>query len=474
MISKKIAKEVLNVALATGADFAEIYLEDGISSNINIENEKVDSSTTSVSMGCGIRLLNKFQSVYGHTNNVSRSGLVKLAFELSQSFKGERVITVDQIKTKHVKNINKIEIPFESVGKEEIINVLKENCKIMKDFDSRIVRTLSGFMYSIKKVVIFNSDGKNFIDDRSIGRMYFQCVATENGKMEYSFNGPGTKAGWEFFTNAISTKDIAKKSAEICIKMLGAQEAPAGIMPVVLGNGWGGVLFHESCGHPLEASAVSKGLSCFSKDMVGKKIASSVVNAYDDGTIPNAWGSSNMDDEGNKLHKTCLIKNGVLQDFLVDRFNGRRMNHDENGASRRQNYTYEPTSRMSNTYIGKGKSTREEIIAATKLGLYAVSFNGGSVDPTTGEFNFGCSEAYIIRDGKIAEPVRGATLIGKGNEILKQIDMVADDLDLAQGMCGAASGSIPTNVGQPTLRIKSITVGGRGGELKWKRNNSLH
>ncbi|MCF0115601.1 MAG: TldD/PmbA family protein, partial [Erysipelotrichaceae bacterium] len=226
-----------------------------------------------------------------------------------------------------------------------------------------------------------------------------------------------------------------------------------------------GVLFHESCGHPLEASAVAKELSCFAHNE-GELIASPIVNAYDDSTIPNAWGSIDIDDEGNKTIKRQLIKNGKLVNFMIDDFNGRRMNKEGNGSSRRQNYKYCPTSRMSNTYIDNGKSTKEEIIANTKLGLYAVSFAGGSVDPTTGEFNFGCSEAYIIRDGKIAEPVKGATLIGKGNEVLKNIDMIANDLALAEGMCGASSGSIRTSVGQPTLRVSEMLVGGRGGELK--------
>ena len=195
-------------------------------------------------------------------------------------------------------------------------------------------------------------------------------------------------------------------------------------------------------------------------------IASPLVTAIDDSTIPQEWGSIDIDDEGNFGTKRVLIKDGKLTDFMIDDFNGRRMGREGNGSCRRQNYKYCPTSRMSNTYIDNGKSTPEEIIKATKLGLYAVGFNGGSVDPTTGEFNFGCSEAYIIRDGKIAEPVKGATLIGKGEEILTKIDMVGNDLAFGQGMCGAASGSIRTNVGQPTLRISEMTVGGRGGELK--------
>ena len=283
--------------------------------------------------------------------------------------------------------------------------------------------------------------------------------------LETGFEGPGCQRDISYFSSVVDVRKTARKAAENALLMLTAKECPSGKMPVVVGNGWGGVLFHEACGHALEASSVARGLSCFS-NKEGTQIASKLVTAIDDSTLPSEWGSIDIDDEGNLGTRRVLIKNGILKDFMIDDFNGRRMNRKGNGASRRQNYRYCPTSRMSNTYIDNGKSTPEEIIAATKLGLYAKAFNGGSVDPATGEFNFGCSEAYIIRDGKICEPVKGASLIGKGEEVLKNIDMVGNDLAFGQGMCGAASGSIRTNVGQPTIRISEITVGGRGGELK--------
>ena len=223
-------------------------------------------------------------------------------------------------------------------------------------------------------------------------------------------------------------------------------------------------IFHEACGHSLEASSVAKNLSVFSNKL-GTQIASSIVSAVDDGTIEGAWGSENVDDEGNPTHCNLLIKDGILTSYLVDQFNGRRMNTKENGASRRQSYKYEPTSRMSNTFILPGTSTEEEIIKATKFGLYAKELGGGSVNPATGEFNFAANEAYIIENGKISYPVKGATLIGSGKEVLLKIDMVANNLARAQGMCGAASGSIPTDVGQPTIRVSEMTVGGRGEKI---------
>ena len=220
------------------------------------------------------------------------------------------------------------------------------------------------------------------------------------------------------------------------------------------------LFFHEACGHGLEASAVSKNASVFA-NKIGQQIASPLITAIDDGTITNEWGSIYIDDEGNMGRKNLLIENGILKGYMVDRYNGMRMGAAATGSSRRQSYRFVPTSRMTNTYIYNGKSTPEEIIAATDHGLYAKYMGGGSVNPATGEFNFAVSEAYIVRNGKICEPVRGATLIGKGAEVLMNIDMVGNNLKLSQGMCGASSGSIPVCVGQPMLRVKTITVGGK-------------
>lgn len=466
MLSKKLAQEVINTAAKTGADFVEIYYQDVIRNSVSVENEKVEAASTSTSRGVGLRLLKGLRSVYGHTNDLSKASLIRLAEDLSASFEGEQEVKVEKFSVKHVKSIHTVQIPYETVSKEEIINKLKKMSQIMADYDPKIVRRNTGFFSQKEQIVIFNSKGKQIITGKTWARMFCSAVAVDGDKVQSEFAGPGTQAGWEFFTSTIDTNKVAKDTAELTMKMLYADEAPAGKMPVIIGNGWGGVLFHEACGHPLESTSVSKGLSCFTPEMVGQKVASDVVSAYDDGTLPNEWGSTSVDDEGNPSQKVCLIKNGVLQDFMIDGFTGRRMNREENGHSRRQNYTFEPCARMTNTYIANGKSTKEEIIANTKLALYCVSFAGGSVDPSTGEFNFGASEAYIVRDGKICEPVRGATLIGKGSEILKQIDMVANDCAFGVGMCGAGSGSIPVNVGQPTIRLKEILVGGRGGELK--------
>ena len=468
MISKKLAIDVLNAALTTGADYAEIFYEDSSAHSVVIENGKVETTSSNSLCGVGLRLLKNNQCVYGYTNDLSKKGLLSLADSLSKSFHDKRIITVEKLDMIKAKNRNPITRSYEDVPVEEKIALIREGIDEINSLnDPRIVRTFGVFADNRRFVAVFNSKGKWFKRASEFGRMVFQVIAADQSGFETGFEGPGAQKDISYFrTEKVNPKKVARKAAETALKMLTAAECPSGKMPVVIGNGWGGVLFHESCGHPLESSAVAKGLSCFSNNKIGDYIASPVVSAVDDSTIPSEWGSIDIDDEGNPGTKRLLIKNGKLNDYMIDDLNGRRMNREGNGACRRQNYRYIPTSRMSNTYICNGKSTPEEIIAATKLGLYAVGFNGGSVDPTTGEFNFGCSEAYIIRDGKIAEPVKGATLIGKGFEILKKIDMVANDLELAQGMCGASSGSIRTNVGQPTLRISEVTVGGRGGELK--------
>ena len=465
MINKNQAIRILNAGLKTGADYAEIYIEEKDSFGVTIENGKVESSAINHSYGAGIRLLNKLQSVYGYTNEVNEKSLTKLIENLSNSFNEKQCIKVENLVTKKAKNLSHVEQSFSSIDDNKIIEYLRKGEKVLREFDKRVVRTQASFTYVITKVQIASTKGINHLDYKERGRCGLMCVAADQGKIETGFEDPGVSAGFEHFLNNINIEELAHNCASKTVMMLEAKECPSGKMPVIIGNGFGGTLFHEACGHPLEASSVSKNLSVFS-GKIGQQIASPILSAVDDGTIANEWGTNNIDDEGNKTEKTLLIENGILKDYLIDDFNGRRMNRKGNGACRRQSYKYEPTSRMSNTYICAGKSTPEEIIKATKFGLYAKSIQGGQVNPVTGEFNFGCAEAYLVRDGKICEPVRGASIIGTGQDILMKIDMIGNDLKLAAGMCGAASGFIPVDVGQPTIRVSEMTVGGNGGELK--------
>jgi len=465
MLSKKLAVELINEATETGADFAEIFYEDTYVKRFSLEQQEVQNISCSNVNGVGIRILNQNQCVYGYTNDLSKNSLLKLVRSLNKSFSTGRIIQkISSFKNQKYKKVNKETIKLMDVDSKDIISYVKSGIEVIENYDKRIVRVIGGFLIESSERVIFNSEGKEFKKSNEYGRLFLNSIASENGKIETRFDGPGSQKGWEFFTKDLNIKELALENATKVILMLGAKECPSGHFPVVIGNGWGGVIFHEACGHQLEATSVSKGLSVFT-GMKGKQIANTIVSAYDDGTIPNEWGSNDIDDEGNPTQNNCLIKDGILVGYLVDDFNGRRMGEKGNGASRRESYKYAPTSRMSNTYIAPGKSTPEEIIKNTKLGIYAVSFNGGSVNPAVGDFNFGCSEAYIIKDGKICEPVRGATLVGNAKDILKHIDMVGNDVGLGQGMCGSSSGSIPVNVGQPTIRVDDITVGGRGGSI---------
>ena len=464
MISKTTAIKVLNEALATGADFAEIYLEENTSTSLSMDNGKVEAINDTLTRGAGIRLLKGFQSVYGYTNSLTLNSLLKLARELRASFKDERILSVDSITKVRVKKHHRPQIPYNTYPREDLIAYLKKGNDACLAYDKKIVRCLISFSCNYKNVEIFNSDGKQFNDVHSRGRASIVATAKNETALETFHNGPGAQKGMEFFLNEVNFEEVAKETAKGALTMLDARECPSGKMTVIIGNGFGGVIFHEACGHPLEASSVAKGLSVFSNKK-GTQIASKLVSACDDGTIEGAWGSGNSDDEGNPTEKTILIKDGILVNYLIDNFNGRRMGVKGNGACRRESYKYEPTSRMSNTFIMNGKSTPEEIIAATEFGLYAKSMGGGSVNPATGEFNFAVNEGYIVENGKIAYPVKGATLIGSGKDVLLNIDMVGNDLLRAQGMCGAASGSIPADVGEPTIRVQNITVGGRGGAL---------
>ena len=344
MISKKLAIEVLNEALSTGADYAEIFYEDSTSSGISIENGKVETSNSTSMCGVGLRLLKENQCIYGYTNDLSKKGLLKLASSLNKSFHDERLITVEKLDMIRTKNRNPITNSYNNVSLQEKIDLVREGIdEIQSINDPRIVRTVGSFGANHRFVAVFNSKGKWFKRDTEFGRLAFMVVVADQNGFETGFEGPGAQGDISYFRTKVHVREVARKAAETALKMLTAKECPSGVMPVVIGNGWGGVLFHESCGHPLESSSVAKGISCFSQNKIGDMIASPIVSAVDDSTIPSAWGSIDIDDEGNLGSKRLLIKNGKLNDYMIDDLNGRRMNREGNGACRRQNYRFVPT-----------------------------------------------------------------------------------------------------------------------------------
>jgi TldD protein len=312
-----------------------------------------------------------------------------------------------------------------------------------------------------QRVLIANTDGLYTTDRRAYSRIANMAVASDGTENQTGFDAPGRLSGFECYGSVIDVEASARAAAERAVLMLHARNCPSGRMTVAIDNGFGGVIFHEACGHSLEATSVAKGDSEFA-GRLGERIANPKVTAVDDGTLPGEWGSLGVDDEGIPARKNVLIENGVLKSYLIDRMGGLRMGMPPTGSSRRESYLYAPTSRMTNTFIERGSDRDEDIIASIDDGLYAKKMGGGSVNPATGEFNFAVAEGYLVKGGKITEPVRGASLIGKGSEILLAIDMVGRNLALAQGMCGSVSGAVPTNVGQPMLRVREITVGGRG------------
>ncbi len=468
MISKSICLAVLNAALATGGDYAEIFYEDSDNETLVVDGGAVEPPSFSKTSGIGIRILKDLESVYGYTSTLTRQSLLGLANDLAGAFDGRRLLEVKGInKVRHDNHNQPTDAAIDAPIEEKLDYLLKGHDAI-KNHDQRIVRAVAALSSSKSRREVVFARGETAEFHKTVEcrvRLSLSAIASDGKSTETGRVGPGSSTGWTKFKSTHDVEELAKKAASKAIMMLSARECPSGRYPVIIANGWGGVLFHESCGHPLEASATSRGLSVFSNS-IGRQIASPIVSAYDDGTIPGAFGTSNIDDEGKETHKNQLIKDGICVGYLVDSFNGRRLGQEGNGASRRESYRYMPTSRMSNTYIDNGKDNPEDIIKDTKLGIYVADFGGGSVDPSTGEFNFSACEAYIVRDGTIAEPVKGCTLIGRGDEVLMNIDRVGNDLALGEGYCGAASGSIPVCVGQPTLRLKEITVGGRGGKLE--------
>lgn len=462
MISNVDAKQVLQACLTTGGDFAEIFMESTKSNAYEMTSGKVTKASTRHVYGAGIRILKGIEEVYGYTNDVSLASLMELAGNLSAFFQGEALDISFDLKLEGVQNAHPILRRPSDVSASEKVQYLLRGYEASKAVSEEISQVVSNVLDREQQVWIANTNGKFVHDTRTYVRFAHSVIASANGQMQRSFEGPGAYRGYEML-DEMNIEEVAKNVAEVAITMLHADEMKGQVLPVVVHNAFGGVLLHEACVHSLEATLVAKGASVFS-NRLGEKIASDIVTAVDDGTHPNAWGSLNVDDEGNPTRRNVLIENGVLKSYLVDFRNDRRMNHGITGSGRRESYKFSPTSRMNNTFFENGKSTFDEIIAATEYGMFAKKMGGGSVNPSTGEFNFSVEEAYMIENGKITRPVRGATLIGSGAKVLMNVDMIGDNLTHGQGMCGSVSGSIPTNVGQPTIRVQNMTVGGRGGE----------
>ena len=461
MLEIKVLEKVLETALKTGGDFAEIFEEKNYRNSISMLNGKVEDVNSGVRRGIGLRIYHGLESVYAYTNDLSEENLIKTAKQLSAAIDDQQVIEHVKLQEVTYENAHPVTLYPKTFPMEKKVALLKRANDAAMAYDAHIQKAMSFLMDEEQHVAIANSEGRYIQDTRVHTRLGVTVIAEDGDLHETGSCAPGSSKGMEFYEEALP-EETGKEAARAAMQMLYADDCPSGTMPVVIENGFGGVIFHEACGHALEAAAVAKGQSVFCGKL-GQKIASECVTAVDDGTIPNAWGSENIDDEGNFQQRRVLIENGILKSYMVDRLNGRRMGMESTSSSRRESYKYETTSRMSNTFITEGNDTLEDMIAGISYGLYAKSLGGGSVDPSTGDFNFSVREGYLIKDGKISKPVKGATLIGNGADVLMKIDMVGKNVLRAPGMCGASSGSIPTDVGQPPLRVSAMIVGGKEG-----------
>lgn len=462
MLNKNQLEKLLEYAMKSEADFAEIFEEETNKEAISMLNDDVEDIGRSVVAGAGIRLYKDLESVYAYTNDLSEDALFALINDLREALGAKSEGPEIKLTEEVIEDIHPIKKdPFDTPLSEKI-ELIERASKAAREADEKIVKSRASIASVAQDVQIANSDGRLVKDKRHRVRMSVQAFASDGTQMKNGYDAPGAAMGLEFFDEH-APESIGKEAARLGLVLLEAKPAPSGSMPVIIDNGFGGVIFHEACGHSLEATGVAKNMSVFAGKK-GQKIANEKVSAVDDGTIPNAWGSQNIDDEGNPQRRRVLIKDGILNEYMIDRLNGRRMKEPSSGSGRRESYKYEPTSRMSNTFILPGTDKKEDMFKDIKKGLYAKRMGGGSVNPNTGEFNFAVLEGYLIEDGKISYPVEGAMLIGSGAEILQKIDMVSDNLERAQGMCGSVSGSIPTDVGQPAIRVSSITVGGTADE----------
>jgi len=460
MLDSKVAQKVLDHALSLGADFAELFIEKHNAQSLQVLHSKVNNITSGIDFGVGIRLIYGTKVLYGYTNSTDESELLRITTLLAAKDKRDPIVTSTSFNFSQVQNIHTAAQGLNNdISMDEKVRYLMMINDAAREQSDKVVQANISSIQRDQQVSIFNSEGLHAEDRRHYCRIVASAIAEDGTEQSTGFEGPGAFTGWDHTKN-IDPRALGEQVAKQALIKLDAQDCPAGKMPVIIDNGFGGVIFHEACGHLLETTSVQKKASIF-HDKMGEMIASSSVSAVDDGTMENLWGSINIDDEGMPTQKTQLIKNGKLTSFMVDKIGSMKTGYERTGSGRRQSYKFAPASRMRNTFIEAGDSKLEDMIASVDHGIYAKKMGGGSVSPGTGEFNFAAQECYLIKNGKITTPLKSATLIGKGSDILKEISMVGDNIDYAAGMCGSVSGAVPTSVGQPALKLDEILVGGK-------------
>ena len=461
-ITPRDLEKYLAAALAEGGDYADLYFEHTTTSSILIDESLVKTASEGISMGCGVRVVAGEQTGYAYTDDLAPERILKAAGIAVRIASGpSRVSSVGLSQIEPAHNFYPVALPPTDRDLLDKLELARRADRAARDYDPSIQQVRVTYGDQIRHVQIAASDGRIVADFQPLVRLSVYAIAQRDGTRQSGSSGGGGRVGLEFFQGENSPEHHAREAARQAIVQLDAKEAPAGEMEVVLAPGWPGILLHEAIGHGLEADFNRKQISTFS-GRIGQRVASEQCTVVDDGTIPSRRGSINVDDEGAPTQKTVLIENGILKGYLQDRLSSSLMKTPGTGNGRRESYEHIPMPRMTNTYMLAGQDSPEDIIRSVKHGLYAVYFGGGQVDITNGKFVFSASEAYLIEDGKITAPVKGATLIGDGPTVLTRVTAVGNDLKLDPGIgtCGKDGQSVPVGVGIPTIKVSRLTVGG--------------
>jgi TldD protein len=459
MLNSQTAQSAIDHALSLGADFAELFVERNETNIVSTLSQEVQSVESGINFGIGIRMVYGNKVLYGYTNKMDVEELHRIATELAARDLRDPTNQMIAFSFEQPEDLHRATriLSVDSEVESKIAYLMSAD-RVARAAGNQISQTRGSCMQREQSVELFNSEGLHKTDKRNYTRAALTAIASDGNEQATGRWNDGGLAGWEI-EESINAEKTGEEAARQALVNLSAKPCPSGRMPVIIGNGFGGVIFHEACGHLLETTSVAKKASVF-HDQMGEMIANPVVNAVDDGTMEKLWGSINIDDEGMTTQRTQLIKDGRLTNFLVDRIGAQQTGLARTGSGRRESYRYAPASRMRNTFIEPGNDELDDMIASIDKGIYASHMGGGSVQPGTGEFNFAVTEGYYIEDGKIQYPVKAATLISTGPAVLKEISMVGKDFSLACGMCGSVSGAVPTTVGQATLKVDDILVGG--------------
>jgi TldD protein len=463
MIDERVLDHTLHAALRAGGDFAEVFVEDRRASSARLDDGKVEELTSGRERGAGLRVVRGETTGYAHTADLSETGLREAASAAAAAARGsEGATTVVGLERRDVAPPHEVRVLPESVEKAHKVELLERADDAARAEGDAIRQVSASYADSRRRILVANSDGLLTGDDQVRTRFFVQCVAVGDTGMQTAMEAPGLTVGFEMFDD-IDPEEVARTSARRALTMLRARPAPTGKLPVVLKKGAGGVLFHEACGHGLEADLVAKDASVF-RGRSGEQVASPLVTLVDDGTLAREWGAYAIDDEGAPARPNVLIEGGVLTDYMWDLLRARKEGREQSGNGRRETYQHLPMVRMTNTYLRSGDDDPDEIVRQTPYGIYCAQLGGGQVNTATGDFVFGMTEAYLIENGEITEPVRAANLIGNGPETLRRVDAVGSDFGTWPGTCGKLGQGVPVSAGQPTLRVAELTIGGTAGE----------